>query len=89
MTKGELIEKIAAEAKISKDQAKRSMEAFQGLVAKSLAKSGRLTLTGFGSFSVAATPARMGRNPQNGEPIAIKAGKRIKFKAGKLLKEAV
>jgi DNA-binding protein HU-beta len=63
--------------------------AFLNAVTKSLKKGDKLTLTGFGTFSVSNRKARMGRNPQTGEAIKIKAAKVPKFSAGKGLKEAV
>jgi len=89
MTKAELVEAIRAEAKIGKGQAEAALEAFQNAVTKSLKKGDKLTLTGFGTFAVSSRKARMGRNPQTGEAIKIKAAKVPKFTAGKALKEAV
>ena len=56
---------------------------------KALKKGDKLTLTGFGTFSVAKRKARTGRNPQTGKEIKIAATKVAKFKAGSLLKTAV
>ncbi len=89
MTKAELVEAIRAEAGIGKGQAEAAVEAFLGAVTKSLKKGEKLTLTGFGTFGVSNRKARMGRNPQTGEAIKIKAAKIPKFTAGKSLKEAV
>jgi DNA-binding protein HU-beta len=54
-----------------------------------LKKGDKLTLTGFGTFSVVKRSARKGRNPQTGKEIKIPARKVARFKAGKLLKSAV
>ncbi|HEY5192218.1 MAG TPA: HU family DNA-binding protein [Candidatus Deferrimicrobium sp.] len=89
MTKAELVEVVRAEAEIGKGQAEDAVEAFLGAVTKSLKKGDKLTLTGFGTFSVSNRKARTGRNPQTGEAIKIKAAKVPKFTAGKGLKEAV
>ncbi len=89
MTKAELVEAVRAEAGIGKGQAEAAVEAFLGAVTKSLKKGDKLTLTGFGTFSVSNRKARTGRNPQTGETIKIKAAKVPKFTAGKSLKEAV
>jgi DNA-binding protein HU-beta len=89
MTKAELVEAIRAEAGIGKGQAEDAVEAFLGAVTKTLKKGDKLTLTGFGTFSVSNRKARTGRNPQTGEAIKIKAAKVPKFTAGKGLKEAV
>lgn len=89
MTKAELIGSIAKETKISKASAEKAINAFTNSVTKALKKGDRLTLTGFGTFSVAKRGARKGRNPQTGKEIKISAKKVAKFKVGKLLKSAV
>jgi len=89
MTKAELVAAMASEANLSKADAERALKAFLENVTKSLKTSGKLTLTGFGTFLVANRAARTGRNPQTGAPIQIKAGKTIRFKAGKALKESL
>lgn len=89
MTKAELVEAVRAEAGIGKGQAEAAVEAFLVAVTKCLKKGEKLTLTGFGTFGVSNRKARMGRNPQTGEAIKIKAAKLPKFTAGKSLKEAV
>ena len=58
-------------------------------ISKALAQGHRVELRGFGAFSVKVRPARMGRNPATGEPIKIKASKKVAFRAAKELKEAV
>ena len=89
MQKSELIETIAAEAGISKAAAGRALASLLGSVTKALKNGDRVSLVGFGTFSVSKRAARMGRNPQTGEAIKIKASKAPKFSAGKALKEAV
>ena len=90
MTKAELIEKMAKDAKISKVAASSVLDSFMANVTKALKKKdGRVTLVGFGTFVKTRQKARKGRNPQTGEPIKIKARNVVKFKAGKQLKEAV
>jgi DNA-binding protein HU-beta len=89
MTKAELIATIGKEAKISKASAEKALNAFSNAVMKTLKKGDKLTLTGFGTFSVAKRKARMGRNPQTGKEIKIPATRVAKFKAGNLLKKAV
>jgi DNA-binding protein HU-beta len=89
MTKAELIANISKEAKIPKVAAEKAINAFAGSVMKALKKGDKLTLTGFGTFSVAKRRARAGRNPQTGREIKIPATKVAKFKAGNLLKSAV
>ena len=90
MTKAELIEKMAKDAKISKVAASKALSSFTANVTKSLKKKdGKLTLVGFGTFQKTRRKARKGRNPQTGEPIKIKAKNVVKFKAGKQLKESI
>ena len=89
MTKAELIANISKEAKIPKVAAEKAINAFAGSVMKALKKGDKLTLTGFGTFSVAKRRARAGRNPQTGREIKIPATKVARFKAGNLLKSAV
>ena len=89
MTKGELIDSIGKEAKISKASAEKAINAFTNSVTKALKKGDKLALTGFGTFSVAKRKARAGRNPKTGKEIRIPARRVAKFKAGNLLKSAV
>jgi DNA-binding protein HU-beta len=89
MNKAELIDAIASEAKITKADANRALDAFMNVTTKSLKKGGRVALVGFGTFSVAKRAARNGRNPQTGKPIKIAAKKVAKFKAGSELASKV
>ncbi|MEI6153978.1 MAG: HU family DNA-binding protein [Deltaproteobacteria bacterium] len=89
MTKAELISKMAAGAKISKVAAGKALDAFVDSVKVALKKEEKVTLVGFGTFSVSNRKARMGRNPRTGKEIKIPARKVPKFKAGKAFKEAV
>jgi DNA-binding protein HU-beta len=90
MTKADLIEKMANDAGISKVAADAALKSFINNVTKSLKKpEGKVTLVGFGTFSVSKRSAHKGRNPQTGAPIKIKAAKVPKFKPGKALKDAV
>jgi DNA-binding protein HU-beta len=81
MNKAELIDKISKDAGVTKTQANDALDSFTGAVA--LKKGDRVTLVGFGTFSVSERAARNGRNPQTGAVIKIKARKVPKFKAGK------
>ena len=83
MNKAELIEKLSASAGISKKDAGGALDAFTDAITKTLKKGDKLTLVGFGTFSVSKRAARTGRNPQTGATIKIKAKKVAKFKAGK------
>ncbi len=89
MTKAELVGSIGKEAKISKTSAEKAVNAFASAITKALKKGDKLTLTGFGTFSVAKRRARIGRNPQTGKEIKIPATRVAKFKPGNLLKGAV
>lgn len=82
MNKAQLIDAIASEAKLTKADAKKALDAFVKTTQKALKKGDRVALVGFGSFSVSKRNARTGRNPQTGKPITIKAKKVVKFKAG-------
>ncbi|MBN8862848.1 MAG: HU family DNA-binding protein [Sphingobacteriales bacterium] len=85
MNKAELITKIAEDAGITKTQANEALDSFVEAVTKTLKGGGKVTLVGFGTFSVSKRAARNGRNPQTGEVIKIKARKVARFKAGKEL----
>lgn len=90
MTKAELVEKMAADAGITKVAAAAALDSFIASVSKALKKKdGKVTLVGFGTFLKGRRKARKGRNPQTGEAIKIKAANVVKFKAGKKLKDAV
>ncbi len=82
MNKAELIDAIAAEAGLSKADAKKALDAFVTSTSKALKSGDRLSLVGFGSFSVSKREARTGRNPQTGKEIQIAAKNVVKFKAG-------
>lgn len=83
MNKAELIDKIAKDADITKAQANEAIDSFINSVIGALKNGDRVTLVGFGTFSVTERAARNGRNPQTGAVLKIKARKVPKFKAGK------
>ncbi len=89
MNKAELIAKIAEDAGITKTQAGATLDSFTQAVTKTLKGGGKVTLVGFGTFSVTKRSARVGRNPQTGAAIKIKAKKVARFKAGKDLSEKI
>ncbi len=90
MTKAELVEAMANDAKISKAAAAAALKSFTDNITKALKKKdGKVTLVGFGTFSKVKRKARKGRNPQTGEEIKIKACNVAKFKPGKALKDAI
>jgi DNA-binding protein HU-beta len=85
MNKAEMVSKIAEDAGIAKSQANAALDSFIDTVTKTLKAGDKITLVGFGTFSVSKRAARTGRNPQTGEAIKIKAKKVARFKAGKEL----
>jgi len=89
MTKAELVNWVAKDCKISKALAEKALNAVTSNVTKALKKKDKITLTGFGTFSVSKRKARVGRNPQTGAEIQIKACSVPRFKAGKELRKAV
>jgi DNA-binding protein HU-beta len=89
MNKTELIAQVANQAGLSKAHAGHAVDAFTGVIQKALKKGDKITLVGFGTFSVVDKKARTGRNPKTGKPIKIAAKKVAKFKPGKSLAETV
>lgn len=85
MNKAELIAKIAEDVDITKVQANAALDSFIEAVTRTLKGGGKVTLVGFGTFSVSKRSARNGRNPRTGAVIKIKARKVARFKAGKEL----
>lgn len=89
MTKAELIEKMSNDADISKAVAGKALDSLMDSIKKTLKKGDKVSLVGFGTFSVSKRKARTGRNPQTGATIKIAARKVPKFSAGKVFKDAV
>jgi len=89
MTKTELVSRIAEKAGLTKADSEKALNAFLSAVEETLINEGKLTLTGFGTFVVEERKERKGRNPRTGKEITIPACKVVKFRPGKLLKEAV
>ena len=89
MNKGELVENMANAASISKAAAERALTGLLEAVSGALAKGDKVTLVGFGTFSVTKRSARQGRNPQTGAAIKIPARKVARFKPGSKLADAV
>lgn len=89
MTKAELINRVAREAKIPRAAAERAINSFTTTITGVLKTGDKLTLPGFGTFLATNRSARKGRNPRTGEEINIPAATTPKFKAGKKLKDAV
>ena len=89
MNKTELIDKIAAGAEISKEQAKAALNATTSALKEALIAGDKIQLVGFGTFSVNERPAREGINPATKEKIQIAAKKVATFKAGAELADAL
>jgi DNA-binding protein HU-beta len=89
VNKADLIERIAKDAVINKTQADSAINSVLSGIEGELKRGGRVTLVGFGTFSVGARKARTGRNPQTGKAIKIAAKKVAKFTPGAELKGAV
>jgi len=88
MNKGDLINEVAKVVN-SKKEAQEAVDCVFSTITKALKKKDTVTLVGFGTFKVDKRKARIGRNPQTGEEIKIKAKNVPKFVAGKSLKDAV
>ena len=86
MTKADFVAAVAEKSGLTKADAEKAVNAFTGAVTELLKNGDKLVLPGFGSFSVAARAARIGRNPQTGAELKIAASKSGKFSAGKDLK---
>jgi DNA-binding protein HU-beta len=89
MTKAELIEKIGKGAGLSRAASEKTLNVIINGVTNALKKGNKVTLVGFGTFSVVTRKGRIGRNPRTSVAIRIPAHKAPKFRAGKALKDAV
>jgi DNA-binding protein HU-beta len=89
MTKGDLIDAVAKDAKISKRVAEEAVDAtFEG-ISRAIKKSKRFQVPGFGTFTIRSRKARKGRNPQTGDVINIKASRTVGFKPAPTLKKGL
>lgn len=86
MKKADLIDKISQKTDLSRTASSKALNGCLDTIQELLSTNNRLCLTGFGTFSIAERKERKGRNPQTGEEITIPAGKVVKFKPGKNLK---
>lgn len=82
MNKAELVAAMAAENGLTKIDNEKALNAFIEAVKDEMKKGDKISLVGFGSFSVIQKSARTGRNPQTGKEIKIAAKRVVKFKAG-------
>jgi DNA-binding protein HU-beta len=92
MSKTEFISQVATKGDLSKAEAKRMVDLVMGEIESSLKSAkkngGKVSIGNFGTFAVVKRAARMGRNPQTGEPIKIKASKKLRFRPAAALKRA-
>ena len=89
MNKAELVDRMASAADISKAAAEKSLTGMLEAITDALSSGDKVTLVGFGTFSVSERAARQGRNPQTGATIQIAARTVARFKPGSKLAEAV
>jgi len=89
MNKGELVEKVVKECALSKAAAEQVVTSIFGAITDAMAAGDKVTLIGFGTFSVSERSAREARNPRSGETMNIPAKKVVKFKAGTKLNDSV
>ena len=89
MNRAALIEYVAKELDESKAGADRALSAVLAGIQRGLKRNKKVSIVGFGSFSVRKRAARTGRNPRTGETIRVKSSKSVGFKAGKPLKESL
>jgi DNA-binding protein HU-beta len=87
MNKAEIIEKMAEDAEIPKSVASKAFESFLDGVKNTLKDGGKVSVSGFGTFSVADRKARKARNPRTGEVVDVKASRAPKFTSAKAFKE--
>jgi len=89
MTKSQLVQKLADDSEVSKKQADKVLQTLVEVTVGSVRKGDPVKIPGLGTFRKVQTKARMGRNPQTGEPIKIPARKKVRFSVAKTFKDAV
>lgn len=89
MNKTDLVNIVAQEAELKKNQAEAAVNATIAAITNALKDGDKVQIIGFGTFEVKDTAQREGRNPKTGEAITIEASKRPSFTASKVLKDAV
>ncbi len=87
MTKTDMIDQMAADAQVPKTAAKAALESLVGMIQKEVKVGRPFRLAGLGTFELKKSKARKGVNPATGEPIKIKAKKRMAFKASQQVKD--
>jgi DNA-binding protein HU-beta len=89
MNRTELIDAVASETGLTKVDSKKAVDAVFTTITKALKENDKVGLIGFGTFGTSVRAARIGRNPQTGKPLEIKAKKVISFKVGRELSDSV
>ena len=89
MNKSELINEVARKTGLSRREAEVGVQTMLDLIAKEVAKGGKVTLTGFGTFDVGKRKARAGVNPRTGDPIKIAASKMPRFKPSRAMRDKI
>lgn len=89
MNKLDFVKRLAQNEDITQKDAAQHIDAFLNTITEVLAEGDKVSFVGFGTFEVTERAAREGRNPRTGESMMIEAIKTPRFKAGKLLKDAV
>lgn len=89
MNKAELVDAVAAGSGLSKADAKKAVDGFTTAIEGALKSGDRVSLIGFGSWSVSQRAARTGRNPKTGKEIKIEAKNVVRFKAGAELSKSI
>lgn len=89
MNKNELIGAVVEASGLTRSDATKAVEGVFDSISTALKQGDEVRLVGFGTFSVTKRKASTGRNPRTGEPMKINASSQPKFKAGKVLKDAV
>ena len=89
MNQSELIEKVAQATELNQAAAGQAVKAVVNAILDGLLAGDAVRVSGLGTFSVGARAAREGRNPQTGEAIQIAASKAVRFRAGKVVKDAL
>src|SRR5262245_7462013 len=89
VTLRQLAESLSETHELPKKQVLSMLEDMVGAITKHLKRGARIRIGGLGILQVRKRPARLGRNPATGQPIKIKASKKVAFRAAKELKETV
>ena len=89
MNRSELVRQVAGETGLGGTQADSAVKAALAALADALARGEAVRLAGFGAFVAQDRPARTGRNPRTGAEIAVPASRSVRFRAGKVLRDAV